>query len=189
MKNEFLNQAKRELSEMEQALQSVLVELRELNRRRHTMTRQIEALSTYISAAEPVEQLVDPGQELAPMVSLAASSDVARQRGSEPSQVVRRVVMDGRIVRIRSNLSARSLKERVIDVVTSVLEDGKQHHTKELVEVLSAAGIVIGGADPVVSVSAILSRERHMFSSDRKNGWSLREKSLTADGSETLDET
>ena len=192
MKSDFLHQAKRELNELEYAMQLVLVDIRELNARRHTMARQMEALSTYISAAEPDEPdelLVDPNPEFSPPVSETASSDAGRQHGLEHASVERKVLASGRIVRLRSNLTAGSLKDRVIGIVTSVLEDRKQHPTKELVEILLAAGIEIGGADPVVSVSAILSRERLMFSSDRKNGWSLREKSLTAYGTEASDET
>jgi len=69
-----------------------------------------------------------------------------------------------------------SFKARVIAACVSLLESRGQERTAELVRLLGVEGITFTAADPVATLSAILSKARETFVPDRKNGWSLAKK-------------
>lgn len=78
-----------------------------------------------------------------------------------------------------------SKKDIVGKEVEKMLKMQQPQITRDLLERLGNLGITIGGNDPVVALSAILSRDSR-FVASRKDGWSLREKTPDADDIEGL---
>ncbi len=69
--------------------------------------------------------------------------------------------------------SPNTVTSRVVAFIAERLSDGHPRQTIDLFDELKAAGISIGGKSPRVGLSAILSRRKDIFSSDRKRGWAL----------------
>lgn len=202
MSNNFIEQAKVTLGELREELGELSNQMEVLTERRRTLMAQHQALAAFISVSAPVGSAESvsvkatprmfhvpevPRKQHLPEVQLSSLS-AAEQVGSAWSALAQ----DFESARARSFVvgSQRgSLKEAVLRVVEEYLADGKPHPTKELVDVVKSHGVHISGNDPVITVSAILSREKDKFSADRKYGWSLKEKSLNAEGTEASDET
>jgi hypothetical protein len=77
-------------------------------------------------------------------------------------------------VEARDGVSATvmTIKDRIIERVEKLLRQGKPHHTRELVAFLRSEGVELKGKDPVLQVSAVLSRDKR-FKADRSIGWTL----------------
>lgn len=67
----------------------------------------------------------------------------------------------------------RSLKDRVTQACLSILADGFPMKPQELIKVLERRGVVIGGTNKPMALSAMLSKDGR-FQPDRKRGWSLK---------------
>lgn len=65
-----------------------------------------------------------------------------------------------------------SFKAKVTNIADEALSDGTTKTTKEIIGLLKANGVEITGANPVITVSTILSRQKDKFKSDRGVGWS-----------------
>lgn len=203
MSNNFFEQAKVTLQELREELVAIASQMEELAETRRKLTAQHQALAAFISASAPVRSAETPSVseirrvfqvsevprkqlvEKVPLSSLAGADQV-----SSLLPIFSR--KDYEVVIDRSSASGHprgSLKESVLRVVEEYLADGKPHPTKELVDVIQSHGVQISGADPVITVSSILSREKDKFSADRKYGWSFKEKSPNAEGTEASDET
>ena len=65
-------------------------------------------------------------------------------------------------------------KDRIVSGATSLITNNGPMQTAELVKMLEQDGVIIGGADKVLTVSSILSRTKDQFKSDRAaGGWTL----------------
>lgn len=73
------------------------------------------------------------------------------------------------------------VKEQVLLATVAKLEDGSSMRTAELVRMLAAQGIDVGGTNPIASLSSILSRDDR-FRASRKTGWSLTKESPAEHG-------
>ena len=66
-----------------------------------------------------------------------------------------------------------TIKDRIIDRCQHLLlSEGKPRHTRELVSYLRSEGVELKGKDPVLQVSAVLSKD-YRFKANRSIGWTL----------------
>lgn len=70
----------------------------------------------------------------------------------------------------------KSKKDQIIDYAKQLLADGRHRHTTEILNAIENSGIEITATDKVISISSILSKEKALFQSSRKHGWSLVKK-------------
>ena len=67
-----------------------------------------------------------------------------------------------------------SVKDQILALAQQAIEDAGPQPTRALVDYIEGRGVVIGSADKILAVSAILSRAKGKFKSDRTaGGWTL----------------
>ena len=69
-----------------------------------------------------------------------------------------------------------TIKERILNGAEAVLShDGQRRTSRELIAEMGKLGVIVGGVDPVATLSSYLSREKVRFDSDVKaGGWALK---------------
>ncbi|MDN2713789.1 hypothetical protein [Janthinobacterium sp. SUN120] len=199
MSENFHEQAKVALMKLQAELAAITDEIELLVERRKKVQAQYMGLRTFITATDSVESRVDESGGTSRIVSAPSaavitgaqtpqvrqsrwlSSDVNAQgdlirhwRSSAPGSASIEGDMRSEDTSWISGTQRTSLKDSVLSIVEKFLADGKPHPTKELVEEIQAHGVAISGADPVITVSSILSREKDKFLADRKHGWTLK---------------
>lgn len=201
MSDNFHEQAKVALTGLQVELVAITEQVNLLVERRKKVQAQYQGLKAFITATDSVASSVDDlggASRIAsvPLVDASAGGQREKERHVLSPKNTENLNAQGVLrvewpsTRATSTSSSRdikllldawqtstqpsSLKDAVLSVVEKCLADGKPHPTKELVEELQAQGVVISGADPVITVSSILSREKDKFLADRKHGWSLK---------------
>lgn len=67
-----------------------------------------------------------------------------------------------------------SIKDHILALAQQAIEESGPQPTRALVDYIEGRGVVIGSADKILAVSAILSRAKGKFKSDRAaGGWTL----------------
>jgi hypothetical protein len=80
--------------------------------------------------------------------------------------------------------SVLTIKHQIIEGCQRLLADGKPRHTRDLVSYLQGQGIALKGKDPVLQVSAVLSKDKR-FAASRKVGWTLQPQNGEGPGAPT----
>lgn len=68
---------------------------------------------------------------------------------------------------------SQTAKARITNLVATILADGRQMSTKDLLEEIQSRGVEPGSKDKHLALSALLSKDGR-FEPDRKLGWSLK---------------
>lgn len=175
MGNFFLDSAKEAISGLRSDLEAIALEQSQLAERRRIVMVQIQALTAYIEASE-----LNRMPKSMPLPMPRPPSSMLRA-----AEVTQKLDDLDDLVGIRAKTS---FKDLVLPIIERILADGRPRPTKELVDIIKLEGVAVHGVDPVMTISAILSREKDRFVADRKHGWSLKEKSLDTDGTEAFED-
>ena len=148
---DFLKPARTEILAIEQTIAAAMVRLKDLR--------------AFVEAGErlygvPTAVLQEQSSKLE---FLSANEMVQRLNSSASS---------ARPFLVRRSSGANSKAKRIISCVEQALSNGNRMQSKELVDILLAANIELGG-DPIANLSAYLSRSGLFVSERAKGGWSI----------------
>lgn len=121
------------------------------------------------------KKLTDINARLAELETFLRISTTISTDDAGLTALVNRAVDDAARIVFQAKTAASPIKDQVTNTCIHLLEtNARPLQTRELVQGLESRGIVLNGRDKVLQVSAILSRAKNLFVSDRKLGWSLR---------------
>lgn len=108
---------------------------------------------------------------------LKLSSDLGYESSAQSSSravdVARAIVHRGDRLRYVVSPAQKSQRDLITDYCANVLRDGFPMKTVDLLQLLSSAGIEVGGANKALALSSYLSKDDR-FEPSRKEGWSLK---------------
>lgn len=130
-------------------------ELRDIDQRIAELLRRKNDLQAFVATGE---RLFGSTQSPSSLVEVAAAV-AASTRGFAQAMV-------------EHNAREKTKKAQILEVVESAIPPGTYKPVRELVELVQARGIDLGG-DPISAVSVLLSRDDRFISERAKGGWTM----------------
>ncbi len=133
--------------------------------------QELEAIEAQIkpllARREELRQFVELGRKLFVQGSYAVSTDVGQGVQIEALGSV----ADAAPRRVRRSTST---KDQIIRCAQQAIATAGPRKTADIIALLEADGVEIGGSDKTLTVSSVLSRAKDIFKSDRAaGGWTL----------------